>query len=151
MFQDPASVNPTKIPKGLLKFVVIFKFSKGFFWKVLLPNGLLNVRRSTLPSAGWLWLCQEDQMWSKDLDLLRNTRIRGSWDHPQQRPQLQCGLLVSGHPGVWAPHWQVSACGHLCLWSAAELCWITAPYNHSSSNYHFNLLSLVCSNYCLLT
>ena len=59
-------------------------------------------------------------MWSKDLDILRHTGVRGPWDHPQQRPQLQRGLLVSGHPGVWAPYWQVRACAHLCFQSAVR-------------------------------
>lgn len=59
-------------------------------------------------------------MWPKDLDILRHTGVRGPWDHPQQRPQLQRGLLVSGHPGVWAPYWQVRACVHLCFQSAVR-------------------------------
>lgn len=57
---------------------------------------------------GRLWFCQKDQMWPEDLDVLWNPGIRGPRDHPQQRPQLQRGLLVSGNPGVRAPHWQVS-------------------------------------------
>lgn len=61
--------------------------------------------------SGWLWFCQKDAMWPEDLDFLWDSRVCGPWDHPEQGPQLQCGLLVFGDPGFWAAHWQVGVCG----------------------------------------
>lgn len=63
--------------------------------------------------SGWLWFCQKDAMWPENLDFLWDSRICSPWDHPEQGPQLQCGLLVFGDPGFWAAHWQVGVSGSL--------------------------------------
>lgn len=57
--------------------------------------------------SGGFWFCQEDQHVQKDMDVLRDSRVRGSRDHPQQRPRCVCGLLVAGNPDVRAADGQV--------------------------------------------
>lgn len=56
---------------------------------------------------GGFWFCQEDQHVQKDMDVLWDSGVRGSRDHPQQRPRCVCGLLVSGNPDVRAADGQV--------------------------------------------
>jgi len=56
---------------------------------------------------GGFWVREKDRTRSKNVDVLRNSGVRCSRDHSQQRSRLLRGSLVSRHPYVWASYRQV--------------------------------------------
>lgn len=57
--------------------------------------------------SGRLWLCKEDRLWEKNMDLLRDAGVCSTRDHLEQRPWHLGRLLVSRNPHVWTLNWQV--------------------------------------------
>ena len=73
----------------------------------------LEARKSAVGSIwlrqnGGFWFFQSHSWRQKNLDFLRNPRIRGSRNHSQQGTRSRSWLLVTWCPNVWAPYGNVS-------------------------------------------